>query len=144
MAFLVMAAIVFFPFFSPQSVPNLTRNSNFLPMSDLFLVTGAGLAIMAILSVHPLITDGEEIRTMDTPFSHPGIHANLLMLIILVPFLFYLQAHPIPEWQANRMLDILSYLLLVTLGSTILVILGFYTMRAKAQEARHLRRQKPL
>lgn len=140
LAFLVMAAIIFLPTFQPDSFPNLLVPETFVPMMDLFIVSGAMVGIMAVASAHPLVTDGKETLYMSTPLSHPGIHAIILMTLVVGGMYLYMDNHYEDNWRMERRLESCLFLLQICLASALTILVSFFVLRAKARERAKLKR----
>lgn len=141
LGFLIMAGIIFLPVFQPETFPNLLDPETFVPMMDLFILSGAIVTILAIASTHPLVTDGKETLYMTTPMSHPGIHANILVGLILGGMYYYMTQQIIDDsWQMERRIESCIFLLQTCAISTAYVTVSFYIIKSRAREKTKLRR----
>jgi hypothetical protein len=131
--FFVMGGAVAAPMVGPERFEHLLEPATFLPLLDLFQVSGALAACMAILSVHPFVTDGSETVGMDTPFAHPGGHTAMLLAVVAGLLWILALRHPDVFWQAERVVQACGHLLAVSGVTLATVTLGFYPLRWKAR-----------
>lgn len=131
--FFVMGGAIAAPMLDAERFPHLLTTTTFLPLLDLFQVSGALAACMAILSVHPFVTDGSETIGMDTPFAHPGGHMALILAMMAGILWLLAVRHPEVFWQAGRVQDASIHLLAVSAITMATVTLGFYPLRWKAR-----------
>lgn len=134
--YLAMAVAVFAPVFAPGYYQGLERPDTFLPLLHLFQVAGAVLACAAVLSVQPIITDGQETQGMHTPLAHPGLHAVLLLAIAALPLLAISAPQPERFWQAEQLADSCKHLLRSGAAAAVVVWVGFYPLKWRAQMRR--------
>jgi len=139
--YMALSVAMFAPIFAPMRYPGLARPDTFVPLLDLFQISGAILACAAILSVHPIITDGHETHGMHTPLAHPGLHAVLVLAIAALPLLVLSDPQPERFWQAERLADTCRHLLRASGAAALMVIVGFYPLKWRAQMRRAMERQ---
>ena len=145
LAFLAITAATFLPLFNPEKYVSLSNPNTFVPILDMFIITTAAVTILAITSVLPFITDGKETLYMETPIAHPGMQANLLIILTLGSLYFYMTTYltntPLPEWQVERRVEACLFLIYVSLVSSFAITIAFYSMKSKSKEHIILKKQ---
>ena len=123
--------------YQPTEYPDLAESAIFLPLHDIFILSGTILALLAIVtSTQPWITKGDEFYGMPSPLEHPGLQVNLLVLFLIAP-IYYFTSDISPQfWQGERLREGCEHLFMICTLSILNVIAGFYIMKKWSKKRR--------
>lgn len=138
-ALLFLAISLYFTVYvyQPHEHPGISETATFLPLYDIFILSGTGLAILAIVtSTQPWITKGDEFYGMPSPLEHPGLQVNLLVLFLIAPIYYFTSDISPKFWQGQRLHEGCEHLFMICSLSILNVIIGFYIMKRWSKKRR--------